>query len=90
MKLWNVVLKAIPYEAIVRFIGKTLVNLDDKAIDYIISKVEEFDKKHDLTPAQKREQVYNSVKKQFDSIADWAINLMIELAVSYIRMKKSS
>jgi len=81
-------LKLIPYETIIRFIGKNLTKLDDKAIDYIIDKVKEYDEKHDLTPAQKREQVYNDIKQNLDNVADWAINLMIELAVSYLRTQK--
>ena len=87
--MWELVLKMIPYETIVRFIGKTLIKLDDKAIDYIIKKVEEFDKKHNLTGEEKRQQVYSELKKSLNSISDWALNLMIELAVSYIRTKKS-
>jgi len=86
--MWDYILKMIPYETIIRFIGKELIKLDDKAIDYIIDKVKEYDAKHDLTPAQKREQVYNEVKQSLNDVADWAINLMIELAVSYLRTQK--
>ena len=86
--MWDYILKMIPYETIIRFIGKDLIKLDDKAINYIIQVVEEYDAKHDLTPAQKREQVYNEVKQSLKNVADWAINLMIELAVSYLRTQK--
>jgi hypothetical protein len=87
--MWDFILRMIPYEAIIRFIGKSLVKLDDKAIDYIVQKVEEFDKKHNLTGEEKREQVYRELKENLDNISDWALNLMIELAVSYIKTKKS-
>ena len=85
----NFLLKLLPVETIIRYIGKVLTNQDDKLIDYIFNKVEELDKNSKLSGYEKRQKLYEEIKQQSNQLADWAINLLIELAVAYYRYKQS-
>jgi len=85
----NFLLKLIPIEKIIRYVGKVLTKQDDKFIDYIFNKVEELDKNSKLSGFEKRQKLYEEIKQQTNEIADWVINLLIELAVAYYRYKQS-
>jgi hypothetical protein len=82
------ILRFLPVEAILRWVGKQVAHMDDHVIDYAFQKVEELDKEN-LPGYQKREKLWKELKKTANTAADWAINLLIELAVAYIRMKKA-
>jgi len=81
-------LKMLPVETILRWVAKQLTGLDDKAIDLVLSKVEYYDQKN-LPGFEKRQKVYEELRKSLDNIADWAINFLIELAVAYLRKART-
>jgi hypothetical protein len=82
------ILRFLPIETILHWVGKQLTGADDTVIDYAFQKVEELDKEN-LPGYQKREKLYAQLKGILNDAADWAINLLIELAVAYIRMKQA-
>jgi hypothetical protein len=78
----------LPVESILRWVGKQLAGADDTVIDYAIQKAEQLDREH-LPGFEKRQKLYVQLKGILNDAADWAINLLIELAVAYIRMKQA-
>jgi len=84
----NWLLKLIPTEVILRWVAKKLTGLDDKAIDLVIQKVEQIDKEN-IPGFEKRQKVYEQLRQSLDNVADWAINFLIELAIAYLKKKKS-
>ncbi|GEM_PF-2426626 len=79
-------LKLIPIETVMWWLARQLTGLDDRYIDLIVRKVEDYDREN-LPGYEKRQRVYDEVRKALDDVADWAINLIIELAVARLRKK---
>jgi len=79
-------LRVLPVETILRWVAKQLTGLDDRYIDLVIEKVEYYDREN-LPGYEKRKAVYEELRKSLDDVADWAINLIIELAVARLRKK---
>ena len=77
-------LRFIPFEEILRWVAKQLTQVNDEAIDLVIEKVKEYDRKN-LPGFKKREKVYEELKKHLDGVADWAIYFLIELWVAWLR-----
>ena len=79
-------LKFLPLETILRWVGKKLTGYDDEVINRAIEIVQMLDKTH-LPGYEKRQQAYKELKELLNEMADWVINLLIEIAVAYIRIK---
>jgi len=88
-KLLLGILKLIPVEEIIRYIGKVLTQQNDKVINFVFQKVMELDQKSGLSGFEKRKIAYEEIKKEFNHLADWVINLLIEIAVAYYKYKHS-
>jgi len=80
-------LKMLPTDRILRWVAKQLTGLDDYYINLAIAYVERYDKEN-LPGYEKRQKVYQELRKSLDTVADWAINFIIELAVAFVRNKK--
>ena len=78
--------KVLPVESLIRQVAKILTNADDEIIDKVFEEVQKLDKEN-LPGYEKRKAVYEQLKKDAINLANWSINLLIELAVAYYKYK---
>lgn len=81
-------LKLIPVQTVAVKLVAYLTKQDDTVIEYLLNKaldlVAKYDKEY-MPGTEKREKVFNELKQRIDNVADYVINLVIEIAVAMLR-----
>jgi len=89
--MWKWVLKILPYDIIAKYLIKYLTKADDKYVDElwqkVVNVVEKLAADANLSGEQKRKAAEEELRKQLQGVADFVINLAIELAVAKVKQK---
>ncbi len=84
----GLLLRFVPVQTIAVKLIAYLTRQDDAVIEYLLNKaldlVAKYDKEY-MPGTEKREKVFNDLKQRIDNVADYVINLVIEIAVAMLR-----